>query len=400
MKFAAFFLALQMFFASLFGAGGMNFDRASAIAKNDLAAAGYSLSRTMQRECYDILRHTLHSKTDSTEVTYIWGAASYLEMLSDAYRLFPGDVTLRANYRDALKQMLPRYLAADQTIETADGAVDGISYYNASRGNTGDYYYDDNEWVCIQLLIGYENLGDPALLRAAEENLKFLWTGWDDVAGGGIYWYMDHTSKNACSNAPAAIAYLLGYQITGEEIYLERGKMIYDWMNRSMREEDLFADAVSLDGTVANHWKGIYNQATMIYAGTLLYEITGEEEYYTLTKATVDATIRHLFSETQDESGETVICMQANPIYTAWCVGWIARAYVKFYEADPQKDTAAMEHFIAVMTAELATKDENGLYDPFFLSGAANPEAYTGLLAQCGVACSLLNAAYYDALLR
>ena len=394
-KLIAFFLALQMFFAAL--SGGVQ--SARTVSQNEYAGAGFSLTRTLIGDCYNVLTHKLDHSTDSSGMPYVWPAASFVEMLSDAYRLFPGSAKIKTVYRDALVNLFPQYLAENQTLHTTSGDVDGISYYNSYAGGSGSYYYDDNQWVCIQLLLGYQNLGDQSLLQAAEKNLEFMWTGWDNAAGGGIYWYMDYRSKNACSNAPGAIACLLAYQLTGKKIYLDRGKMIFDWMNRTMRQDDLFADNVDLNGAVANPWKGTYNQATMIYAGALLYEITGEQTYFDLTKATVDATLRYLFETADGPDGKTVT-MRANPIFKAWCVGWLTRAYVKFYEVDPAKDDMPMRYVTEVMAAELATKDENGLYDPFFCSGGSDPANYTDLLSQCGVACALLNTALFDAGLR
>ncbi len=398
-KLIAWLLVLRLFFAAGFFLPG-NRQNADAIAKDETAAAGYALTQILLEKCYDPLRHNMHKHTDDKGLTYAWGAASFLEAMADAYRLFPADLRLRYDYADALKRCMPHYLAKDQTIETPSGPVSDITYYNASAGNRGDYYYDDNAWICIQLLFGYRNLGDASLLEAAKQNLAFLWTGWDDVLGGGIYWSASYESKNACANAPTAIAHLLYYQITGEEAYLERGKAIYDWMNAALRENDLFSDAIAVSDGGINHWKAAYNQATMIYAGSLLYEITGDAQYYDLTKKTVDASLPLMFIETETEDGGTDITMRENPIYSAWCVGWLVRSYVKFFEVDPQKDTAAMDRTNAVLQKELATKDEDGLYDPFFCSGGVNPEAYTSLLAQSGVACTLLNAAYYNAVLQ
>ena len=44
---------------------------------------------------------------------------------------------------------------------------------------------------------GYRNLGKPELLADAEKNLAFLWTGWDDALGGGIYWSSEFLGKHA-----------------------------------------------------------------------------------------------------------------------------------------------------------------------------------------------------------
>lgn len=395
-KLSALMLSVTIFLSSFFGAGGLNFERSAALAAHDFSRAGYALTELLIGKCYDPVTHTFNRKTDEKGMPYVWPAAAFVEAMADAYRLCPGSVRLRIAYADALKKGLSRYLTAQGALETPAGTFDGICYYNASAGNSGDYYYDDNEWVCIQLLLGYRNLGDASLLAAAEKNLDFLWTGWDDVAGGGIYWSAEYSSKNACSNAPGAIAFLLAYQMAGKEVYLARGRMIYDWMNQTMRERDLFCDSVMPDGSIGNRWKGAYNQATMIYAGSLLYEITGEERYYALTKATVDATLPHMFSETATAAGETVIRMNANPIFKAWCIGWLMRSYVKFYEVDPQKDSVPLEHCAAVLRCELATKDADGLYDPYFCSGAADPANDTDLLSQSGVACAFLNLAYYE----
>ena len=397
-KLTAFFLSLILFFTSFFGAGsGRSVDRSEKIANNEFARAGYSLAALLADNCYDALKGQILGNTDGNGVPYVWPASSFVEAMADAYRLFPGSAKLRQAYAGALKRGFARYLTEDEDYATPTKAQP-ISYYNSSAGGRGSFYYDDNAWVCIQLLFGYQNLGDRSLLAAAKDNLEFLWSGWDDTLGGGIYWSSGFTSKNTCANAPSAIAFLLAYQITGDETYLDRGRQIYDWTNRTLRRNDLFDDCIALNGNV-DRWNGAYNQATMIYAGSLLYEITGDGTCYDLTKATVNATIPLMFKETQTETGERKVTMNVNPIFKAWCIGWLVRSYVKFYETDPEKDDTALNLCIAVMRDELATKDENGLYDPYFCSGGADAANYKDLLQQCGAAAAILNTAYYDAVL-
>lgn len=396
----ALFLSLVLFLFAGPLRGGRSVKQAGEVSRNEFAAAGYALTKRILSESYDPVRHSVKEYMGEGGRPYVWSVASLTETLADACRLFPNSAALKAAYRDALTNVLEQYLVRNAAIETPGAAYEGVSYYNASAGNTGDYYYDDNEWVCIQLLLGSRQLRAPKLLDAARDNLDFLWTGWDDVLGGGIYWSAERNSKNACSNAPAAIAFLLAYQLTGEEDYLEKGKRIYDWMNGTLREDDLFMDHIVVGTGEKGRWKGIYNQATMIYAGSLLYEITGEKEYYDLTAATVSATIPLMFRETQNEDGTTEISMNANPIYKAWCVGWLARAYEKFYTVDPMKDQQPMAYLEAVLRKELRTKDGNGFYDPFFCSGASDPDNFTELLAQDGVASAFLCAGYYDAILK
>ena len=391
-------IVLFLFAGPLYG--GRSVKQAGEVAKNEFAAAGYALTTRILSKSYDPLAHEFKEHMGNGDAPHVWPVASMIENLSDACRLFPYSAKLKAACRDSLTNVLEKYLVKNAVVETPEASYEGMSYYNASAGNAGDYYYDDNEWVCIQLLLGSRQLRDSRLLKAALANLEFIWTGWDDALGGGVYWSSDYTSKNACANGPAAIAFLLAYQLTGDEAYLEKGKMIYDWMNAAMRKNDLFIDKIEVASGRKNEWTGSYNQATMIYAGCLLYEITGEKEYYDLTSATVNATIPLMFRETENEDGTADISMNANPIFKAWCVGWLARAYEKYYTVDPLKDQSPMEHMKAVLRKVLLTKDENGFYDPFFCSGASDPENYTELLAQDGVASAFLCTAYYDAILK
>lgn len=399
-KILSFFMSAVMFLSAGPFIDGRSIGDASSIADNEFACAGYDLTFNILSESYDLSNHKTHDYMGKTDSAFVWPTASLIENVADAYRLFPGSLRLRLYYGDMLTNGLERYLVKDAVISAPEKEYGGISYYNASAGGKGDYYYDDNEWVCIQLLLGYGQLGKRELLDAALDNLEFIWTGWDDVLGGGIYWSSKYDSKNACSNAPAAIAFLLAYQFTENEEYLEKGKMIYDWMNSTLRENDLFVDNIQVESGAKNYWKGIYNQATMIYAGSLLYEITGEKEYFDLTAATVRATIPHMFSETENEDGTSGIKMNANPIFKAWCVGWLARSYEKYYSVDPEHDSSPMDYLTAVLIKELSTKDEDGFYDPFFCSGAVDKENYTEILGQDGVASTFLCAAYYETLLK
>ena len=396
----AFITGIILFLSAAPFRSGRTPAQARAAANDPYAVAGYGITAQLLKERYDLRRHTMRDKPDSEDMPCVWPAASFIETMADAYRLFPNNVRLKLDYCDALSNLLKKYLVEDVDIPTSGGVVSGVSYYNSDAGGRDSYYYDDNEWVCIQLLLGYRQLGKAGFLQAALKNLDFLWTGWDDELGGGIYWYKDRSSKNACSNAPAAIAFLLAYQCTEDKEYLEKGKQIYDWMNGALRENDLFIDNIVVDTGAKNHWKGIYNQATMIYAGSLLYEITGDETYYELTRRTVNATLELMFREEQTADGTAEIRMNGNPIFKAWCVGWLARSYVKFYETDPAKDTKPMDMLKAVLDLELLTRTEDGLYDPFFCSGGSDPDNVSELLAQDGVASAFLCAAYYNVFLR
>ena len=220
------FLSVVLFLYAGPLCGGHSVKQAGEIAKNEFAAAGYALTRQILAESYDPVQHELREYMGSGGAPHVWPVASLTENLADACRLFPNSASLKAAYRDMLTNILGKYLVKNAVIGTPEAEYEGVSYYSAAVDGTGDYYYDDNAWVCIQLLLGSRQLRDARLLDAALENLAFLWTGWDDALGGGIYWHKTWKSKNTCSNAPVAAAFLLAYQITGKELALARGKAI------------------------------------------------------------------------------------------------------------------------------------------------------------------------------
>lgn len=333
---------------------------------------------------------TSHLNSDLRSGTaVVWGFASFMECMAEAYRLFPNDKTIAKAYTNALTKGIAKY-EVSATITTPNGQKHDVTYYNAGAGGRGDYYYDDDAWICIQFLNAYELLKDEQYLAKAEETLEFLWTGWDDVLGGGIYWDKSYKGKNTCANGPVAISFLWAYQLTQKEEYLEKGKMIWDWAREKLLDGDLYIDALGVDGG-RNNWKAAYNQATMIYVGAQLYEITGEEIYLEQTRRTYEASLSLMF-----KGRGSATSMNGNPIYKSWCIGWLVRGYLKFYSVDPEKDTKGMEYMEAVLKKNLKTKDKKGYYDPYFRTGDWGNESKTDVLQPCGMLSVMALCTYYD----
>ncbi len=341
--------------------------------------AGLELMLNVIDLYYNERSNTLGSQPHATSGAAVWGVASYIEALAETYRLYPDNAEIKAAYIAALDKCLPKYEVADTVINTPSGDYT-VTYYNAMAGGSGDYYYDDDAWICIQFLNAYELLGDAKYLALAEETLEFLWTGWDDLLGGGIYWDKRYEGKNTCANGPIAISFLWAYQITEKADYLEKGKMIYDWMRATLLDDELYFDSISIEGNI-NTWKAAYNQGVMVYAGSQLYEITGDETYFEQTRDTVTKLNGLMFTG----RGENVQ-MNGNPIYKAWCIGWLVRGYIKYYTIEPRKNDYHMNTISTILQKELTTKDEDGFYDPYFLSGAYADESVTDILQPCGIA--------------
>lgn len=347
--------------------------------------------RLMRQIIKDYWRTTfLRTDIGNSNAAVVWGFAGFMEAVAEAYRLYPDDSVIEKAYRNALTKGITQYKVTNAKITTPDGNTHTVSYYNAGKNGSGDYYYDDDAWICIQFLNAYELLKDEQFLAEAEETLQFLWTGWDDVLGGGIYWDKSYSGKNTCANGPVAIAFLWAYQLTQKEEYLEKGRMIYDWCREKLLDGDLYIDSMGVDGG-KNTWKAAYNQGTMIYAGAQLYEITGDETYLNQARATNKATINLMFS-----GRGSATKMNGNPIYRSWCIGWLVRGFMKFYSVDPEKDTTAMDNMAVVLKRTLKTQNKKGYYDPYFCSGDWGNESTTDVLQPCGVASVLLLTTYFQ----
>lgn len=325
----------------------------------------------------------------------LWGFAAFLEALADAYALYPDDEIVKKNYVDALDEGLAAYKVTGANIRnTASGeSYRNQVYYNATAGGTGDYYYDDDAWVCYQLLNAYVLLDNEKYLTEAEELLEFFKTGWDDKLGGGIHWDKSYSGKNTCANGPISICYLWAYELTGKDEYLEWGKKIYDWLQENMCENGLFCDGMGMDGG-KNTWKADYNQGTPMYAASLIYKITGDETYLAYAKKTATAALGLAF-ENRGTRVNPDIHMKGNPIYKSWCVAWLMRGFA-MYVSVSGKSGSYFNYMELVLDANVSTKNENGYYDPYFMTGDWTSESVTDVLQPCGVASVIATCALYE----
>ncbi|GIV15889.1 MAG: hypothetical protein KatS3mg022_1324 [Armatimonadota bacterium] len=146
------------------------------------------------------------------------------------------------------------------------------------KGN--DKYYDDNAWMALNYLRLYILTREREWLCWAQDVHRFVWSGWDEQLGGGIYWHQSRKSKNTCSNAPALVSALWLYSLTRAEEYLGQAKRIHTWLSAHLQdpEDGLFWDNVQMDGRV-DRTKFAYNSALVIQANLWWYRITRREEY-------------------------------------------------------------------------------------------------------------------------
>ena len=217
--------------------------------------------------------------------------------------------------------------------------INSWSIYGVHRGGskgtatvTGiENVYDDQMWICRELVRAYKVTGDNDYLTKAEYLANYCIDGWDcclDGNGneyGGISWGPGYNSKHSCSNGPIIQplvwlseiyktndeqANLRYYYIlpdgtrTNEmrlhsEVYLEMAKKVYAWQKEKLlnKQTGVYWDMLGAPGEIKYVGEGrnkyrdhvdnggpsgtayTYNTGTMLAGTAELYRVTGESSY-------------------------------------------------------------------------------------------------------------------------
>jgi hypothetical protein len=191
--------------------------------------------------------------------------------------------------------------APEGTFTSTLAAFDGTVAPPAGPG--GAKYYDDNEWVGIELARLYKLTHNASELGSAEGIMAFEMAGWQSdpelACPGGIPFSnaAENTDRNTVTNAPAAELGVQLYRISGNVQYLQFAQMAYEWVRRCLLQPGgLYADHIRQQGVVdPTLWS--YNQGTMIGAGTLLYQATGNGAYLYQARETARAALAYFNPE-------------------------------------------------------------------------------------------------------
>jgi hypothetical protein len=257
-------------------------------------ARGLRAFQAMQRNYY-LLGSGLYK---GEPFSYLWPFSQALAatvsmanipVLKGAYRqeLHARLVGLRA-YLDTNNSGAP-----EGTFTSTLAAYDGTAAPPVGPGGTK--YYDDNDWVGIELIRIYKLTHSPALLGAAEGIMAFEMAGWQTdpqlACPGGIPFSNDleNTDRNTVTGAPAAELAVQLYLATKKVEYLTFAEMAYGWVRRCLLQPSgLYADHIRRRGAIdPTVWS--YNQGTMIGAGALLYRATGNAGYLYEARQTASA---------------------------------------------------------------------------------------------------------------
>jgi hypothetical protein len=183
------------------------------------------------------------------------------------------------------------------TIPAYDGTV------APPVGPGGVKYYDDNDWIGIELMRVYEMTREPGLLTAAEGIMAFEMQGWQSSAAlpcpGGIPFtnQFENSDRNTITTAPAAELGVQLYRATKNPGYLGFAVQAYEWVRQCLLlENNMYADHITRRGQVEPHLYS-YTQGVMIGAGTLLYQATGNSAYLYEARQTAAAALAYFTSE-------------------------------------------------------------------------------------------------------
>lgn len=332
----------------------------------DLAMADSLLTNVLSLyhvEKYDLLSETypINPETQVTylaegseqkkgqEVSFLW---PYSGMLSGCVSLYK--TTGDTKYRDILeKQILPG-------LELYwDNIREPFCYQSYPMFNgKSDRFYDDNDWLAIDFCDYYALTKEPKYLEKAEALHAYIYSGWSEELGGGIFWCeQQRVSKNTCSNAPATVLCMKLYELTKKPEYLEWAKKTYAWTKENLCDttDYVYWDNIALNGKIATQ-KYTYNSGQMIQAGVLLYKETGDESYLTDAQRTAKGSFDHFTSMRKLPNGKAIRFYTSSP----WFNVIMFRGLKALYEVD---GNALYVNTMAdnARYAWKNTRDENGL---------------------------------------
>lgn len=278
-----------------------------------------------------------------------WGGAAAVWGQGGAYSAFTTIYKASLNHTNDIekyKKYETRLLTSlDQFRNTNNG--NSSEAYGTYLGNTDERYYDDNEWIGIDMTEMYMLTNESRYLDRALMVWNFVLEGFDDVMGGGIYWKEGVTSKHTCSTAPAAVMAAKLYQATKEEQYLEYAKKLYAWCKNVLQDPNdyLYWDNVRLSDSnnpesslEISTAKYSYNSGQPMQAASLLFQITGEEQYLVDAKNIAESAYNKWFSDyTSSVLNDTFKLLEPTGGDGLWFHAIMFRGFAELYTIYPER---------------------------------------------------------------
>lgn len=171
---------------------------------------------------------------------------------------------------------------------------------NDTKDWTWNRFNDDLLWAGLAFIRGYQITGEERFLIQAEWTWDFLYSrGYTEELGGGIWWDTKKESKSALSNNPAVSMACYLYEATGKKQYLEQAKSIYHWVCTGYQGKALFNpktgavdEKMNPNGTLSKSYN-VYTSGAFIEGANALYRNTKYQMYYDHALKAIDYVINN-----------------------------------------------------------------------------------------------------------
>ncbi|MBO9637536.1 MAG: AGE family epimerase/isomerase [Siphonobacter aquaeclarae] len=293
-----------------------------AWAQQPYAARVDQLRQTIQQVFYQpatgLYLETNDPKHNEKPVSYLWPLCALIQAATEAEQVQPS------------LHYMPTVLKAIEQYRNDAPPASGYQAYIAKAGKD-TRFYDDNQWVAIAALDAYRRTKKPEYLELGERIYRFMMTGYDEQAGGGIYWKEDDkTTKNTCSNGPGVLVALQLYELTKKPEYLTVARKIYTWTHDRLRAPDgLYYDALKLPKMTIDSARYTYNAGTMLQSAAILYRLTGEQAYLTEAQTIAKASEAYFFRKGRFPDHQ-------------WFNAVLLRGYIELYHIDHNRAFIAL----------------------------------------------------------
>lgn len=325
----------------------------------DSIYTNYSVDNTcLLRENYPFNRNHKVTYLASEEQANMPNLYSYLWPYSGTFSAVNAlfETTQDKKYRKLLdERVLP---GLNEYFDTSRTPNAYSSYVNPAPAS--DRFYDDNVWLGIDFTDTYQLTKDEKYLDKAKMIWSFIESGTDDVLGGGIYWCeQKKESKNTCSNAPGSVFALKLFKATNDSAYFKKGKALYEWTKEHLQDttDYLYFDNIRLDGKIGKA-KFAYNSGQMMQSAALLYQLTKDPLYLREAQNIAKECYNYFFTDFTPTSGETFKMIKKGDV---WFTAVMLRGFIELYHLDKNKT------YIDAFDKSLAyawenARDEKGLF--------------------------------------
>jgi predicted alpha-1,6-mannanase (GH76 family) len=224
--------------------------------------------------------------------TYLGYAGAAAQVLTDKW--FPtdgptnwvnaGDFWRAPNLMTALTDLMQLTGSRDY-LATATNALAAFSPYFIP-GSSPAYYDDECWWGALFLRLG--NLtGDHSWFSTAGQIFTDLQGGWDNVAGGGVWWMRDPKNPDNEKGSIENELYMdiaMGLYADGpageRQTYLDATNQTWQWMQALVDSTGLVWGSLNRDGSIKrSNVARPYNQGVILGPLWALYRLAGDTTY-------------------------------------------------------------------------------------------------------------------------